>query len=1194
MNPIGTNPSFDTKLNDLTQKYGLIVKNGELKSASRLEVAWEKIKGLWGEDRTKNVQLKVYELINDNRDQLLKDWKQPNLQNPLVINLAKKAGIVSSIEKPKDEKEIKKLIGVILREAFSKNDSIAAAQSGTKPPLPPRIIKVNASEVNVPRNVVQQKAFIPKNKEQNVDDEEKDKAKDQPEQDTASSGDADFFKEETSSQQALLPNEEPSPPINVPDFHVPMADLKSQHDIHFVENSLSTPLIVAFQPTTLSESPPSSPNSASLNEEAAEKASIPDSPAKLSATSLSASPSPAELKKGFGISNDRFEALSQQWDINKQLGPPRSYRENKKLLQNELFKEGTPQQIKEFLTNKRVNQNSGFPFFDQSKTFNSFSEIFWKENSEAFELFFEGIDIQDAKKQWGKFNEFKNSVEELNIFFRQLSDNPIKEDAFSLGIAQTTNSLWIGDNSRSIILWFDPKNKTINFKINQDSITWENMNVPQREKFINLVAAAKNHIEKTKIENKTTVTPPLSPKTEADSPLVIESKKMFQDLNANWKSPQKGAFENNKKLLQDMLFTSTATNDEIKKFLESKKINPQIGPIFYDASGNLNSTAKKFLDLKPEAFKVFFANVDKAQKLIAEKELPNELQTSLEDLDAFFKPKVAKEKIEGFTGLDQTRVLVGISKTSQSLWIQDTGGFFDYYSGMSLWINTDKKVTFRIDQQILTWDKMTPDQRKRVTDLVEGAKRLQGNFEAQEKTYYFYNAINSPEGMNDLIHYLEANPQDISFINSEIRIKCNNRLLDNWTVWNEEQRRLYAECRDKLFEASYIYEGIIPTNAGTPPGAPSVKPSSMPSPTVGALQPSSSIDSNVSNKVEGKQLPFVDGVFNAKLLPKLGTVSLNEVLDCYYPGYQPRTFAKELQDYSVSAECQEHKKTARIFYVGEEHSPEDALRIIYQREPTNLVMMSRYNSDKLEETFGYKFGVYNSDPTTALRLKDNQPFNSNPSPVAVYSKTFLWPNEKAGKGKREVGVLSLPAPALDIKTQPDFKHYVDEDGNLKAEKYQESIHALFSMVKKASEIKDFGEKGKEEGFESIILSKFGQNNFLKGITNQEEKKRANEIFKNELNNFLDFANERQLRVVMSEYSQTDEPWMENTIYGDILESADDRCLVVNAWDPHSAPGNGNDRDTSFDGAMGKGSGILVTQTSWMNENLRSPNALIQI
>ena len=82
---------------------------------------------------------------------------------------------------------------------------------------------------------------------------------------------------------------------------------------------------------------------------------------------------------------------------------------------------------------------------------------------------------------------------------------------------------------------------------------------------------------------------------------------------------------------------------------------------------------------------------------------------------------------------------------------------------------------------------------------------------------------------------------------------------------------------------------------------------------------------------------------------------------------------------------------------------------------------------------------------------------------------------------------------------------------------------------------------------------------------------------------------------MSEYTDPDgDVWHPHMIIGDIVQTAREGDLIVNAWDPHSAPGNGNDADHSFDGAMGRGSGILLTQTAWLNETLSKPESAIAV
>jgi hypothetical protein len=55
--------------------------------------------------------------------------------------------------------------------------------------------------------------------------------------------------------------------------------------------------------------------------------------------------------------------------------------------------------------------------------------------------------------------------------------------------------------------------------------------------------------------------------------------------------------------------------------------------------------------------------------------------------------------------------------------------------------------------------------------------------------------------------------------------------------------------------------------------------------------------------------------------------------------------------------------------------------------------------------------------------------------------------------------------------------------------------------------------------------------------------------------------------------------------GSIEQVLQPRDLVVNSWDPHSVPGNGNDSDRSVDGALGAHTTIGQTQNGYLNPHL---------
>lgn len=316
------------------------------------------------------------------------------------------------------------------------------------------------------------------------------------------------------------------------------------------------------------------------------------------------------------------------------------------------------------------------------------------------------------------------------------------------------------------------------------------------------------------------------------------------------------------------------------------------------------------------------------------------------------------------------------------------------------------------------------------------------------------------------------------------------------------------------------------------------------------------------------------------------SVKLSEVLNTYNPIFLPRANHKNLQEYSVSEDYQKHAKTARIYYNAIQLAGEDALKIVFQREPTNIAMgPHQYNKRRLRELFGYTVGVYSDGD---VRKVDGSSFKDLPNSASVYSETYLW-DPPGGKNKKEVACLSLPAPALDSVEQPHYQYYMSS-GKLDTGKYEGEMAFLFEVIEKAvRDNKDSAFEGR--GIKRVVLSKFGQGAFL-GVLSQSDQEVAHHAYKKQMTIFFDRVKDLDIPIVMSEYSHPGcDLWHDKMIVGDIIKTAQEGDLIINAWDPHSAPGNGNDADYSFDGAMGKGSGILLTQTSWLNDTLKDKSSL---
>ncbi len=319
------------------------------------------------------------------------------------------------------------------------------------------------------------------------------------------------------------------------------------------------------------------------------------------------------------------------------------------------------------------------------------------------------------------------------------------------------------------------------------------------------------------------------------------------------------------------------------------------------------------------------------------------------------------------------------------------------------------------------------------------------------------------------------------------------------------------------------------------------------------------------------------------------TVDLQAVLSAYNPAYIPRLNRANLESYSQSEAYRRHAKTACIYFNADQLSTEEALTVIFRREPTNIGMgPNQYHTNQLQALFGYTKSVYND---TTVRKSNNEPFSHLPNTAAVYAETTLW-NPPGGQNQIEIACLSLPAPALDSTQQPHYAYYVQQ-GSLNPKKYTMEMTFLFKTIEKA--LRDHkGTAFENKGIKRLVLCRFGQGAFLSALNN-ESRMVAHQIYKTQLAIFLLAIADTGLQVVMSEYTDPHgDVWHSDMIIGDIVETAREGDLIVNAWDPHSAPGNGNDADRSFDGAMGRGSGILLTQTAWLNETLRKPESAIAV
>ena len=334
-------------------------------------------------------------------------------------------------------------------------------------------------------------------------------------------------------------------------------------------------------------------------------------------------------------------------------------------------------------------------------------------------------------------------------------------------------------------------------------------------------------------------------------------------------------------------------------------------------------------------------------------------------------------------------------------------------------------------------------------------------------------------------------------------------------------------------------------------------------------------------------------------------IHFDSVFDLYEPQFRPIRNWDCLRSYYNSMLFQKHASSAKVYFNGLELTATDALRIVHQREPVNIAMGQKgYDKAKLKELFGHTVSAYN-DPTA--KKEDGSRFCDAPNTITVYSETLLWKDPGHKSPVVEIACLSLAAPALDTKSQPHYDYYVQE-GVLHKKRYKKEMQTLVKMILSAlldNKMSAFS----STGIRRLVVPLFGQGAFLATLS-QSQKLVAKTIFFEVIRDaFVAQKNVLQsVQVVISTYGGSENDAVcqyiidplttngidANLINGDILKTAQEHDLIINAWDPHSAPGNGNDGDSSFDGAMGKGSGITLTQLPWLNPYLYEAERYISV
>ena len=316
--------------------------------------------------------------------------------------------------------------------------------------------------------------------------------------------------------------------------------------------------------------------------------------------------------------------------------------------------------------------------------------------------------------------------------------------------------------------------------------------------------------------------------------------------------------------------------------------------------------------------------------------------------------------------------------------------------------------------------------------------------------------------------------------------------------------------------------------------------------------------------------------------------SMRDLRSAYYKGYAFPAWAIQ----KAKDNWDKVMKGVRVFYSKNEPNKNLVRDVVRDREPVNIEMKQFFDPDVMAEHFG---------PTESFYTRHYDIFNNLAPNVAVYTPTYV---DYKGNTNTFIHVLNSVGYAFDDEDQPDYKHFIGDPDITK--KMNEKYERIFRLMVACA---------KEVGLTKIVVSLVGADNFakkydakeMKGPMGENERKaffqrtvwapafikvhketvKSNPDIKWAFMGAEDkYGNPSTALQIVQKYKAyiknlgwfpdiLDDPWVDL-----------DTTLFINAWDPHSVAGNGNAKDQSLDGQMGRRTNIGVNSTMMTNSHMK--------
>ena len=308
---------------------------------------------------------------------------------------------------------------------------------------------------------------------------------------------------------------------------------------------------------------------------------------------------------------------------------------------------------------------------------------------------------------------------------------------------------------------------------------------------------------------------------------------------------------------------------------------------------------------------------------------------------------------------------------------------------------------------------------------------------------------------------------------------------------------------------------------------------------------------------------------------------VDTIFRIYHNGYEPPTWVGE----NYVKEFAKYAPEAQLFY-DDKQDLEIVKSVASEREPVNMTVtqdkkeerLRGFNEENMKSSFGYNTSYYER------YYKEIQSGSKKIAPnIGVLTLSLVDVTETTGTNtKAEAYIYHAIGAALDHEDQPDYQSFVqkNDDGvNVNQKGLQQFYVSVFAKIFAAAN------KCKANG---IVMSLVGAEAFASKYPNGGKNEMQKKVWIPAFKYVRAIKKNSDVKLALMHRDGEAGPAIEYMTCKDVNAkkvglfpeflkgekyNTYQNWMIVNAWDCHTIPGNGNEGDNTLDGHIGRRSSI---------------------